>query len=892
LINPAIPLFTTNNYAVPVCFMSQSDVSADAKTEFQNTIQQEWQAKTGVTFTGFGTCTSLDPPNVPIYMFKANPGDEGDWGGNGQEGVGARHGDGLCLGQHWKMCQPLTKDTDCGVQNATCVTGSQVRISVTDGRTMFHQVSVHEMGHVLGIEHEHQRPDGDDTSNRCVIPRSQNGDTAILNGRQYGSVPDPLSIMGYCNNWNGRAVNDPTLTPLDVSGGQLMYGRPLTATAEAGFAFAVNSFIPPANSWNTTAAVNTLTHWSTGSYTVTLPLNGRWGGNVQVTGFSGANHCKVTGWGSGGGNGATINVFCFTPAGAMVDTYFTTSFVGRSDTPGLEGGYVWSSDPTSASYTPTDSYVWNSTGQAVTISHSVTGVYTVTFVGQNWLGGTAEVTAYNGGGTEYCKLDSLMRVGTDKQVVVRCFSTTGSPANTEFSLRLSRVSPEGAPSYSYAIADQPTASSYTPAANNLKQFRGSAGGGSTGLSPMVVTRSATGAYVVDMPQMIAHDADADQHLYRKNTVNVVAVGTGPEYCTIGGWDGDPSGVAEASVRAWINCFNAAGNPADSKFMVNYASLLNDTTQPKIVATVERESQTAGTLGEGGMVLINGNIYFTRSFANVSGGQIMRVSASGGTPTALVTGESAVGLAGDANNLFWITLSGSIRRSTLSGGSLTTLASGQSTSGNPVIDATNVYFLVPVQQMGTTMKIMKVSRNGGTPTQLAVDDVTAMASDGTSLYWSATVVSTGGGRVVKIPIGGGNITTLASQGGGAIALESGTVYYSNLNNDVFKVSTSGGTSTQIATGAATQLQAGQTANGVPNTGGVRSLSSDGVNVYGIVYSVDPVIFKVGVNNPPAGQPTYLAWRQHSPGPIAVDSGNVYALVDSTFGGWYELHSMPK
>lgn len=872
-INPNVPLFTTNNYTVPICFLPDSDVSADVKTDFQNTLNAEWGAKTGVTFTGFGTCTSLASPNVPVYMY--NGANHGDWGGNGQEGVGARHGDGMCANDHSRNCQPATKDVDCKFQNATCVTGSQLRMAVAPDRNNFHAVSVHEIGHVLGIQHEHQRPDGDDTSNRCVIPRN-GGDSVILDGQNFGSVEDPVSIMNYCNNINGRTFGDPTLTAQDVAGGQLMYGRPPTATGEAGFAFvAFNTVIPPANQWNTTAAANTVNHFGPGSYQVTMPRNGRWGGNVQVTARSGGNRCKVTGWASGGGTGAVVSVQCFTPAGVAADTDFTTSFVGRSDTPGPEGGYVWAYDATSASYTPTptSSYAWNSTGQAINITHSTTGVYTVTFKGQNWSGGTAEVTAY-GSGSEYCKLDSLSRVNTDKQVIVRCFTTTGVPANTLYSLRLSRVSPEGAPSYSFAIADQPSNTNpYTPAAAHRVQFRGSPSGGSTGLFPMTVTRTGVGSYSVNMPQMLAHQADNDPNLYKKNTVNVVAVGTGAEYCTIVGW----SGNNDIETNIGIGCYNAAGVAADSQFMINYASLLLDLPQPKTIATIEREGTESGQ-GEGGMVLINGNIYFTRSFANVPGGQIRRISPSGGTPTVVVSGQHAVGLAGDANNLFWAVDTGGIKKSTLAGGSITTVVASSGAIGSLAIDANNVYYTVAAQQMGTARNIMKVSRNGGTPVVLTGDAVGEMVSDGTSLYWS------GFGRIAKIPVGGGPVTQLATRStsassGAGLALRSGMLYYADANNDIYKVPVGGGTPTLLATN-------------LPVTGYAYFMTSDGSNVYGVIRSVDPVIFKVGVNSTPDIAPTYLAWRQYMHSPIVWDASNVYTMVDTAVDGWHELHSMPK
>jgi hypothetical protein len=71
--------------------------------------------------------------------------------------------------------------------------------------------------------------------------------------------------------------------------------------------------------YNRSGRAVTVTHDSTGIYTINfagLNLNG---GNIVVSGYgSDASWCKVGGWGS-----SSVSVYCFDAAGAAVDSYWT-----------------------------------------------------------------------------------------------------------------------------------------------------------------------------------------------------------------------------------------------------------------------------------------------------------------------------------------------------------------------------------------------------------------------------------------------------------------------------------------------------------------------------------------------------------------------------------------
>jgi len=101
-------------------------------------------------------------------------------------------------------------------------------------------------------------------------------------------------------------------------------------------------------------------------------------------------------------------------------------------------GYVWADNPTADKYTPTEAYSYNSSGKEIEISRRSTGRYKVTFYGLGGgkiAGGNVQVTAY-GPGNEFCKVEYWISGGLDFIVHVRCFTASGNPVDTRFSLRV------------------------------------------------------------------------------------------------------------------------------------------------------------------------------------------------------------------------------------------------------------------------------------------------------------------------------------------------------------------------------------------------------------------------------------------------------------------------
>jgi hypothetical protein len=88
------------------------------------------------------------------------------------------------------------------------------------------------------------------------------------------------------------------------------------------------AYVPPAtHQFNSTGGVNTVTRAAVGNYTVHLPGLNQDNGHVQVTasGFA-QERCRVNFW-FATATGLDVNVLCFGPTGAPLDSRFTMNFV-------------------------------------------------------------------------------------------------------------------------------------------------------------------------------------------------------------------------------------------------------------------------------------------------------------------------------------------------------------------------------------------------------------------------------------------------------------------------------------------------------------------------------------------------------------------------------------
>ncbi|MFI5495118.1 hypothetical protein [Actinoplanes sp. NPDC051859] len=175
-----------------------------------------------------------------------------------------------------------------------------------------------------------------------------------------------------------------------------------------------------------------------------------------------------------------------------------------------------------------------------------TGLYGVYLPELGARAGTVQVTAY-GTDSAYCKVQSWGPVGTAQKVLVKCLDRTGAPIDSQFTLSYFNKTGMGGTPMAYVFASQPTAASYTPPANYSYNSTG-------GINKITKAAAPAGVYTVDAPSLGA----AGGH------VQVTAYGTGTEWCTA--WNWAPAGTAQ---RIHVRCYNAGGQPADTKFTLSY-----------------------------------------------------------------------------------------------------------------------------------------------------------------------------------------------------------------------------------------------------------------------------------------------------------------------------------
>jgi carbon monoxide dehydrogenase subunit G len=219
----------------------------------------------------------------------------------------------------------------------------------------------------------------------------------------------------------------------------------LAVAQKSGYVWADNptsaGYTPsPTYSFNSSGGAINITRSAVGTYTINfsgIGGNGSAGGNVLVTAYgSGSEACKVVSWNSGGAD-FIVNLRCFATNGMPVDTRYSARVVWSNATFG-KNGYAWANNPTSLGYTPSPAYSFNSSGGAITINRSGVGAYTVNFSGiggSGSAGGNVQVTAY-GSGSEACKVVSWNSGGADFIANVRCFTTTGSAVDTQYSINV------------------------------------------------------------------------------------------------------------------------------------------------------------------------------------------------------------------------------------------------------------------------------------------------------------------------------------------------------------------------------------------------------------------------------------------------------------------------
>jgi hypothetical protein len=275
------------------------------------------------------------------------------------------------------------------------------------------------------------------------------GTNGIVNVSAYDGSTNMCKVSSVSTNGSNREAGVRCFTNTGAAADSFFtasYTRPFNNPGDFGYVRAdqptTASYTPGSDlRFNSTGGTNTVVRNSTGNYTVRMPgLGATIGGTVLVTAFgTDSKTCKVTGWGSSGTR-LDASVQCHTAAGAVSDSQFTVTYANRLSNLGVTGakiGYLWAHDPTSASYTPTSTYSFNSSGGSNTVTRNGVGNYTVHLPGIGDNNGHVQVTAY-GSGSERCKSGGWSSSGGTLDASVVCFTPAGAAVDTLYTVSYTR----------------------------------------------------------------------------------------------------------------------------------------------------------------------------------------------------------------------------------------------------------------------------------------------------------------------------------------------------------------------------------------------------------------------------------------------------------------------
>ncbi len=357
-----------------------------------------WQREARVQFRYVpaedASCTGLPSPN-PRVVFSVAP-----WTSSGACAFFPAGGGSPCRA---KTLVINFSDLD---------TGSFYRTNSPNVRTV--GVFRHELGHILGLRHEHTRPESGAPA------------TCIENSSWRALTPyDQSSVMHY--PWcRGVLTSDLSLTSSDIQGVRQLYGEPVAS----GWAWVqANGALGAPYTYSSNNGTIVSSRLATGQYGVDFNgLRYSSGTNAQVVAYGSNARCKLFTTPLGNGIRTSVSVLCYGASGAFTDSAFVVLLDRRSGADSSPNGGAFLS--TGGGTSPSVLSGWNSTGGVNSVTWDSTGQYYVARLpGLSFSNASVHVTAY-GANANRCKISSW---GTGL-VNVKCFDAVGNAVSSGFSL--------------------------------------------------------------------------------------------------------------------------------------------------------------------------------------------------------------------------------------------------------------------------------------------------------------------------------------------------------------------------------------------------------------------------------------------------------------------------
>ncbi|MCA8954219.1 MAG: hypothetical protein KDE27_32220 [Planctomycetes bacterium] len=356
-----------------------------------------------------------------------------------------------------------------------------------------------------------------------------------------GNPTDAAFVLGY----DERAA---PIAAAEGSGAHVWGSQPTLASyaADPSYADSNGVYGPP--------EAESITRLGTGSYRVHLPnVTPSASSTALVSAYGvGPEFATLTGWSSDGCDGTFVNVITRATSGNPVDARFTLQFVTNRPAVHQQVAWAWV-DPAGQpnTFAPSLDYQFTTTGDTIVVSR-IAGQshrYVVRMPGTLSPTGTVQAVAYGGNHTAVVR-DWFLTLG-ELHARIDLYDAAGNPApaNARFTVHY-RSGGNDRDREAYLWANQESAVQYTPApAYSWNANR----------ADPTIHSPALGYYEVTLPGLGGGSPSGE-----RGNVQVATYGDAMRHAQVERWY-----TSGADLVVAVRCRDAAGNPADSKFVLAF-----------------------------------------------------------------------------------------------------------------------------------------------------------------------------------------------------------------------------------------------------------------------------------------------------------------------------------